>query len=783
MTRPGPSWRRDGPLGDKLGPRLVQLLVDANLRSRGALAAHEARVRQVGTQALIDRAGEEVANLWRPLIAEAIATNGDDMHPTMLRHLQRMSSGAHQWEALAGHLAASGTGTLSQSLGNALFPTTALINRSGRFTPVDAQTGAAAVAAGLAPYGEGDANAANYGYIPNAFRLMVDLAQNVPPPTIIGDLLNRGLIDGGRADYWVQRSALPSELHQPVLALRRQLLSPADAALAVLRGVIPHKEGETIAARSGLDPGDFAILVADTGEPLGLMQLLEAYRRGFIDDKQLENGILQSRVRNEWIPVAKQLRYAPVPTADAVDAALRGHLGWDAAQKIAEQNGIEPSQFAVLRANAGSPPADMQLLELWRRGVIGEAEVDEGLRTGRLRDQWIGPIKALRDERLPTADAIDAWLRGHLTRGQAEAIVRENGLAAEDVPAAFGNAGNPLALMQMLEALRRGFITRERFLEGFAESRYRNDWSATALQVAYSPISTADAIDALVQGHLTDAQARQAAHDNGLEPQWFTALYQTAGSPLSRTEAEQLYNRGLLTAADVEQALRESRLKDKYVASALQLHVRLPAPREVITALEEGAITREQAATWLADAGYQPDVITMMITTGEARSTGGHRQIMAGQVQALYADRIISLAQATDMLLTLHFTAASAALITGLADYLRHHKILQSGITAIRSHYLAGRITAAVALGDLQQLGLPTDARDTYLQVWGLDKLAHPKQLTPAQIVKAAGKGLLVPQDGMSTADWEQANQVAGHDRLVALGYDDTDADLLLAGA
>jgi hypothetical protein len=783
MSRTGASWRSTGELGGKLGPRLVSLLTDATVRSRAALGPHEARVRQAATQALIDRAGEEVAGLWRPLTAKVLADREGQLHPIMARHLERISSGAHQWEALAGHLQMGAVSAVSSALSNVLFPVIGELNLLDRNLPVDAQTGAAAVAAGLAPYELGDQNAGVWGYRSDAFAILHDLAQSIPPPDIIAQMLQRGLIGEAEAAKWITRSALPAELHGAILGLRRQLLPPAEAALAVLRGVITHAQGETIAARGGVDAGDFAIMIADTGEPLGLMQLLEAYRRGFIDDKQLEAGIRQSRVRDEWIPTAKALRYGPVSTADAVDAALRGHLAWGEAGKIAAANGVEPAQFKILQDNAGAPPADMQLLELWRRGAISETLVDEGLRQGRLRDSWSGAVKQLKYEPLSSADAIDAWLRGHIGQGEAEAILEENGLLPRDVPAALANAGNPLALMQLLEALRRGFIDQATFEKGFRESRYRNEWASVALKVAYSPMSTADAVDASVQGHLTKQEAQSIAHQNGLENSSFEALWQTAGSPLSRTEAQTLYNRGLLTEADVAQALRESRLKDKYVAAALQLHVREPEPRAVTTALEEGAITRDQANKYLADAGYDHDVIAMLITTAEARSTGGHRQLMTGQVQALYSDRIINAGQAADMLAKLHYTAESAQLIIGIADYLRHHKILQSGIAAIRSHYLAGRITGAVALGDLQELGLPADARDTYLQVWQLDKLAHPKQLTAAQIVKAVKLNLFTTEPAADPAGLAAANRAAGHDRLVALGYDDTDAELLLNGA
>jgi hypothetical protein len=774
---------RSDRLGDKLGPRLVQLLTDATVRSRASLAPHEARVHQAASQALIDRAGHEVANLWRPLIKEAIAEAGEDMHPLMTDHLTRIGSGAHQWEAIAGHLQMGSVGAIGSVLSNVMFPVTGLINLHDRNLPVDAQTGAAAVAAGLAPYSLGDENAGVWGYRPEAFRFMWELAQTIPPADVLWQLVNRGLMSEKEAQRWLQRGAVPEQLHGHIMALRRLELTPADAALAVLRGELDHGSGREIAGRAGMHAADFDTLLSNTGEPIGLQQLAEALRRGFINRERFARGLRQSRVRNEWLDVAEALRYEPVPTADAVDAALRGHTTWDKAQSIAEQNGIEPGEFDILRANAGSPPAPEQLLELWRRGFIDEQQVDSGLRFGRLRDQFIPWVKHLRYERLSTADAADAWLRGHLTRDQAVSIMTENGLAPGDTGTALANAGNPLGLMQLLEALRRGFIDEAKFTQGFRESRYRPEWQATALRLRHSPMSTADAVEAAVQGHLTLDAAHAIATENGLDPSQFATLYQTAGSPLSRTEAEALYNRGLMSIGQVAEALRESRLKDKYVHLAEQLRVRLPEPRLIINALEEGVIARSAAEKLLGDQGYTHQTVTMMIATAEARSTGPHRQLMSGEIARLYALGIIGDTEATRLLEQLHYTAQSASLILRVAVYQRQQHVLESGIGAIKSHYLAGRISEAVALGDLHALNLPHGAADSYLKVWRLDKLAHPRQLTAAQIVKAAKLGLFAAPDQRDTPEGQRANQATAHDRLVALGYDSADATLLLEGA
>jgi hypothetical protein len=770
-------------LGDKLGPRLAELIARYSMGVRGRLSAHESRVMAAALQQLLDRGGEEMATLYKPILAGLLASHGEKMHPTMARHFERVSSGAHQWESILGHAGMAASSALQSVLSNYLFPATAELNHVNPQLQPDQQTAAQAVAAGIISVEMGQYLASLWGYDANAFTVLTELAEVIPGAAEIGQLVSRGDLDATTGTYWLGRAGIPLGLQAEVLSLRRQLLTPPDLALAVLRGELEIGPAAAEAARSGMERGDFEIMLANTGEPLGLEQLLEARRRGFIDDAQLRRGILQSRVRDEWIPTAEKLAYAPVPTADAVDAALRGHLTWAQAEQIATQNGIEAAQFQILEANAGNPLAPEQLLELLRRGEIDQATAETGMRFGRLRDDYVPMALKLTYEPMSTADAVDAALRGHLTWAQAQQRATENGLMERDWPATMANAGNPLGLEQLLEALRRGFIDAPAFEQGFRESRYRDQWSGVALKLGYSPISTADAVDALIQGHMTQDEAEKAAHDNGLEPQYFAVLAATAGDPLSRTEAQELQNRGVLSQAEVDQALRESRLKDKYIPAAAELRWRLPEPRQVIEALTEGVVTEDAAEQLLAEAGYRPSVVAMMIATAEARSTGPDRQLAAGQVGTLYSDRIIDRETAAGLLVKLHYSASTAEILLGLADWNHQHRILQSGVGALRTHYLAGRIDDATVGADLAKLGLPPSAVATYLQVWGLDRLAHPKQLTEAQIVKAAKLNLLVTTAGLTGDALSQANQQAGCQRLVALGYDAGDAQLLLAGA
>ena len=779
MARNDPS----GAMGDRLGPKLSSLVLQHTLAARKALGPLEARWSQAAGQALIDRAGREVAGLYDPIWRLAEENRAGDLHPVMARWVQRVSSGQHQWESILGHAQGAAAGALGSVISNVVFPATALINSADRNLPVDLFTGAQAVAAGLADYDAGDQNAAAWGYTSRAFEIAYNLAASVPDAGTLAQLVNRGLISEAEAAYWLERAAVPDDLRGLVVALRRLLLTPADAALGVLRGDISRAEGEQIAAANGMTGGDFAIALLNTGEPPGAEQLAEALRRGFISQDTFARGIRQSRIRDEWLPTLLDLRYEPIPSAEAIDAALRGWISNDQARAIAEQNGVLPAQVQILLDNAGNPPSNEQLLELRRRGYIDQATLVRGIRQGRTRDEWIPQIELLATEPIGTADAIDAWLRGHVNEEQLDTLLADNGLLERDWPIAKANAGNPLALEQLLEALRRGFIDQATFITGFRESRYRDEWAGTALKLGYSPLSTADALEAWLQGFITRDQAQKLATENGLEPADFTTLAETTGEPLSRTELQQLYNRGLIDLATYAQGLRESRLRDKWIPQALQLHVREPEAFQVLRWITYGIVTQQAGQAQLQEIGYTEQVAQNMIAEAAVTAVGPHKEIMAGEISTLYSDRIIDYDQAFALLRRLHYDDRTAQMILQLADYKQKQRILNSGVGMVRSHFIAYRIDAVTARADLLALNLPPATVDLYLQVWGYDQLAHPKQLTEAQIVKAAKDNLLVIQGTMDTTDWAAANQTAGCERLVTLGYSADDARLLLAGA
>jgi hypothetical protein len=480
---------------------------------------------------------------------------------------------------------------------------------------------------------------------------------------------------------------------------------------------------------------------------------------------QIVNNELSPSVRGA---LATNPHLLPDPGTLAELAARGLAQQHDVMQSIAEQGINTGWGNAMIELNKQYPDAGT-MLELMRRGKLGRDTFAEwSLRNG-VPVAVSETVAELVNVPLSPADAALALLRGNISEGAAIKAAADWGVTADDFNVMVGNTGEPLGLEQLLEAHRRGFIDTNRLVRGILQSRTRNEWVDVAEKLAFAPMSTADAVEAVVQNQLDHAQGSDIASQNGLEAGWFDTLVNTAGSPLSRTEMEQLFNRGLVTKDQVEQALRESRLKNKYNELAFELHTRLLEPRSLGEAVVYGSITHAQAVRKAMESGFSQQDAEVIVSGAVNRKLETQRMGVVRAVETLYENNAVSQEVATSIVGKMGFEPAEAQFIFQAAEFKRQEKLVAAGMAAVRGKFIAHHITRAEASGLLDAIGIPHQQRDSVLQVWQIEHDANVRTLTPAQIIKANALKLLTDQQTI--------------DRLIQLGYQENDAQLLLAGA
>lgn len=374
--------------GAKIGPRVAHVVSQAIVATHKALLGTKHKLGMALFNSMSDQISDEVHRTVGPYLRD-IAD-----HPASSDQLKAaaafLGTQHGQLTALSGitMVGQSILGSLAEIINNAAAPAVRDAIRVSPNLALDPTTLAQIVAAGIDTESDAIGDVEGQGFNAGQFASMVELAHNYPAIVQSLELYRRGVISADEMNLHFARNGLPSDQWDIVRELAHQPIGAADAALAVLRGNMDMADAVQVAAAWGIDPDSFNILIGNTGEPPAAEELGEALRRGFIDQATYTRGILQSRIRDEWIPTMLALRYSPMSVADAVNAVVQNQLGMSDGEAIAEQNGLEPGQFTTLYNAAGEPLSRGEMFDLYNRGLATEAEVQQAMRESRLKNKY-----------------------------------------------------------------------------------------------------------------------------------------------------------------------------------------------------------------------------------------------------------------------------------------------------------------------------------------------------------------------------------------------------------
>lgn len=418
--------------GSRIGPRVAMLVSQSMVYTHNRLSVLKHKVAMAVFHSISDEISDEVDTTLGPLIAR-LHDQTPPGHPAYAAiHFLHTATG--QLKALAGTgLQVSGLlGAVSAVMNNDLLPVVYNLISNNPATIPDSGTIANLYAAGLIDQNTAIGSMAKLGFDPQWSEPILEMARTWPDVTTGLELFRRSLITRDEFITYAQANGIDGTIAAMILSLAQQPVSVADAALGVLRGDLTMDQGVAIAAENGFSQDSFNTLIANTGEPPGTEQMLEAYRRGFIDEATLDRSILQSRVRNEWIPTIKKLRYSPMSVADAVNAVVQNHMSMQQGEQIAQFNGLEPGDFDTLYQTAGEPLSRTELEELYNRGLITEDLVKQGLSESRLKDKYIDAAFQLHQKVVPINVLQRAMRYGGISTADAIRVAMESGYSQQD---------------------------------------------------------------------------------------------------------------------------------------------------------------------------------------------------------------------------------------------------------------------------------------------------------------------------------------------------------------
>lgn len=226
------------------------------------------------------------------------------------------------------------------------------------------------------------------------------------------------------------------------------ILSPAEAAEAVLRGVWDAQRGRAESQRSGINGERFDVLARLAGNAPDPSSLAVALRRGLISPSRYTEGIRQGRLRDEWGELVQELSVQEPSPTDALEALLEGQLPEARARELYAKFGGDPAHFTWLFNSRGTAPTPTQAAELANRGIIpwsgtgpNAVSFEQAFLEGPWRNKWEAPFRKGAEYFPPPRTITAMFNEGSLSRARAIELLKAQGLA-DDLAAAYLSSGS-----------------------------------------------------------------------------------------------------------------------------------------------------------------------------------------------------------------------------------------------------------------------------------------------------------------------------------------------------
>ena len=215
------------------------------------------------------------------------------------------------------------------------------------------------------------------GFGQTVFDAMVNIANTGPPLGQALDLLRRDKWTEDQYHTALRRQGIEPTWFDGLTSLQHDRLDLGAIATAVHRGImddagllvttvptgpqnIPRVKVSTLDTLAefkaqGIDPERARVLVADTGLPLSLGEMLQLYNRGEVTATDVKMSVAESNVRNEYMDAALKLARRLLTPHEYAEAELRGVLTPGEAQAGANLSGLNDADYATLFAILGRP--------------------------------------------------------------------------------------------------------------------------------------------------------------------------------------------------------------------------------------------------------------------------------------------------------------------------------------------------------------------------------------------------------------------------------------------
>lgn len=380
-----------------------------------------------------------------------------------------------------------------------------------------------------------------------------------------------------------------------------------------------------------------------------------------------------------WLEFVAAGITVPTEPGDAAEIAAEDVASVAWAKNQAAQRGIGGDQMDKLIGAVLNAPGVPELLTLWRRGDITDADFTHGLRKARLELRWDTPLGKLKTGRLDPAVIASAIQRGIMTDpgflpvgpptsgGTVPAFpvspidpLDEAAAAGIDKERLFVETalvGNSMGPQEAAHAEFRGIIDETDYERAIAEGRTRNEWAGPLREVARQILTAHDWVELHLRGYIGQNEMYAGTALHGMSQEDTDRLFRVLGRPMT---AHQI-TLGLARGATFKPIPGE--LTDPYEAAAHESNVKpsyydlwiaagkysYPSLFQLNALVKSNAITAATAEDWATKSGLAPEVVDALgafwrgeqggtTTTGTKPKTYTYSQIHQAWSHLVFTD-------------------------------------------------------------------------------------------------------------------------------------------------
>lgn len=252
----------------------------------------------------------------------------------------------------------------------------------------------------------------------------------------------------------------------------------------------------------------------------------------------------------------------PLSPAEMAAGVNRGWVGQGAAATEASLSGVNHERFDLLVNLSGRPPGLDQLMEAYRRGIIGADRFEHGVRESDVRVEWNDVLFALRYAPVGAGTVVQGAVQGHLSKAEAAGRIKQAGIDPDNFEWLFETAGRPPGIHELAELLNRGEISQGVLEQAIRESDIKDKYISEIVKLRRKIPPMRTVVAAVHQNVLSEAEAvrklQQLGYnheDAAMLAKEGTNLKHAVNKALSQSQIHQLYASRLIDRAKATKML------------------------------------------------------------------------------------------------------------------------------------------------------------------------------------------------------------------------------------